>query len=142
MFHRGNGPSNDSRLSRPAEGRCVAPGKDERMGKMSIAPRCLCVLVAVLAGASAAAQDLPGDPSLGRGIAERWCTECHVVEPSVREPGKANAPAFQEVSDDPAVTETALRTFLQTPHENMPDVKLTSDETGDIVAYILSLRGR
>jgi len=109
---------------------------------MSIAPRCLCGLVAVLACASAAAQDLPGDPSLGRGIAERWCAECHVVEPSVREPGALNAPAFQEVSDDPAVTETALRAFLQTPHEGMPDVRLTSDEAGDIIAYILTLKGR
>ena len=29
-----------------------------------------------------------------------------------------------------------------TPHQNMPDFRLSRTETDDLVAYILSLRGR
>jgi mono/diheme cytochrome c family protein len=46
------------------------------------------------------------------------------------------------VADDPAATEAALRAFLRTPHAAMPDLRLTSDQTDDVIAYILSLKGR
>ena len=86
------------------------------------------------------AQGLPGDPARGRDIAHEWCTECHEVAPNVRDPSVTDAPPFQAVADDPAVTETALRAFLQTPHTRMPDIRPTPQQTDDLIAYILSLK--
>jgi mono/diheme cytochrome c family protein len=98
-------------------------------------------LALVLTGVSAAAQDLPGDPERGRALAVQRCAKCHQVLPGSREPSAAGAPAFQSVADDPAVTEAALRAFLQASHKDEPSVPLTPEETGDLVAYLLSLKG-
>jgi mono/diheme cytochrome c family protein len=96
----------------------------------------------LLSAGPAMAQDLPGDPVRGRAIADRWCIACHEVAPGVREPSLVEAPTFQQAADDPAVTETALRAFFQTPHHNMPDVRPTPQEKDDLIAYILSLKRR
>jgi mono/diheme cytochrome c family protein len=89
----------------------------------------------------AAAQGLPGDPAEGRRLAESWCAECHEVAPNANSPDWLSAPPFQALADDPAVTEMALRVFLRTPHQSMPDIRLTAEQTNDMIAYILSLRG-
>ena len=98
-------------------------------------------LALVLAGAPAAARDLTGDPERGRALAAQRCARCHQVLPGSREPSAVGAPAFQVVADDPAATEAALRAFLQASHEDAPSVPLTPEETGDVVAYLLSLKG-
>jgi mono/diheme cytochrome c family protein len=108
-------------------------------------------LVLMLAGGVTAAQGLPGDRARGEALAARWCAECHQIRPGAREPsivvvpGRDGAavldvPAFQAVADDPAATAAALRAFLHTPHANMPDIRLTSTQADDLVAYILSLK--
>jgi mono/diheme cytochrome c family protein len=116
--------------------------------------RATLILPALIAG-PALAQGLPGEPDRGRALAGRWCEECHEVAPGKREPwavrvppgagrepGVVEVPTFQAVADDPAATEAALRAFLRTPHAAMPDLRLTSDQADDVVAYILSLKGR
>lgn len=89
----------------------------------------------------AAAQVPTGDPVAGAAIAERWCTSCHAVGPG---PGRATdgAPTLQSIADRPSTTVTSLTVFLRTPHDRMPDLSLTRDETQDLIAYILSLRRR
>ncbi len=99
------------------------------------------VLALVLAGVPAMAQGLPGDPERGRALAERRCAKCHQVLPGSRGPSAVGAPAFQAMADDPALTEAALRAFLQTSHKDAPTVPLMPEEAGDAVAYLLSLRG-
>jgi hypothetical protein len=37
---------------------------------------------------------------------------------------------------------TSLTVFLRTPHDRMPDLSLTREETDDLIAYILSLKRR
>jgi hypothetical protein len=44
------------------------------------------------------------------------------------------------LADDPAITSLALRVFLRSPHEGMPDLILSNDEIDDVVAYILGMR--
>jgi mono/diheme cytochrome c family protein len=111
--------------------------------------------LALLAGA-AQAQGPPGDPHRGQVLAERWCVYCHEVEAGSRQtsaiknpnpqnpngPAIVEVPAFQAVADDPAVTEVALRAFQQTPHANMPDVRLPPDQIDDLIAYLLTLKGQ
>lgn len=82
---------------------------------------------------NALADDLPGDPYIGRGIADSWCGECHDVEPNGMDVYEG-VPAFQTLADDPAFTEMALRAILQTPHADMPDVMPTRDQTDHIIA--------
>ncbi|HEX2528019.1 MAG TPA: cytochrome c [Geminicoccus sp.] len=98
-------------------------------------------LILVLLAGSAAAQDLPGDPVEGLEFAQGWCSECHAVLPDDVGPPDSAAPSFLEVADDPAVTEAALRAFLQSSHENMPNIRLSHDQAADVIAYIMSLRG-
>lgn len=99
---------------------------------------CLAGLFGVLAG-PLAAQDLPGDPVAGKELAVQWCGECHDVIPDDCHHFES-APSFEAIAQTPAYTELALRAFLQTPHDRMPDIILDGAQTDDIIAYILSLR--
>ena len=106
-------------------------------------PAFAAVAAALLSGgpALAAGEDLPGDPAAGREFAEGLCAECHPITGRDPFPTEGGPPAFQDVADDPAVTELALRAFLQTPHANMPNIVLPPEQLDDVIAYILSLKG-
>lgn len=86
-----------------------------------------------------AAASARADEAAGKQLATQWCAECHAVAPGQHSPNP-NAPRFVDVAKDPAVTETALRTFLRSPHAKMPDIKLDRTQLDDIVGYILSLK--
>ena len=93
-----------------------------------------------LAGGAAAATDLPGDPASGADLARGVCAQCHLVcEDQKIDPGIG--PSLLEVAEHPATTELSLRAFLQTPHPTMPNLRLTPDETDDIIAYLLAQKG-
>jgi len=90
--------------------------------------------------AFALAESLPGNAWEGRKLAREVCSACHSVEKEERGASPVGAPAFQDVADDSAVTETALKVFFRMPHEGMPDLILTPTETDDAITYILGLR--
>ncbi len=94
----------------------------------------------LLAVVPALAQTYPGDPVAGGNFARKVCAVCHFVEAEDLGLSWTGAPSFQEVADDPAVTEVSLRVFLRTPHEDMPNFMLTPSETDDVISYILSLK--
>jgi mono/diheme cytochrome c family protein len=81
-----------------------------------------------------------GDAVAGRRLAMEWCGTCHLVGPDVRRGAADLAPPFAEVASDPSTTDFRLRAFLMTPHQRMPDFKLSREQTDDLIAYILSLR--
>jgi mono/diheme cytochrome c family protein len=116
-------------------------GRSASEEAMRLGSRHLATLAALggLAGPAAAA-DLPGDPRIGLRLAEDVCSECHAVAADRPDPGIG--PSFVEAVDHPSVTEMSLRAFLQTPHADMPDIRLGREETDDIVAYLLTLRRR
>lgn len=99
-------------------------------------------MLAVLMGAAlpAAAQVEPGDPGAGRRLAETWCANCHRIAPGGPGPSTDVAPTFQAIARMASTTSMSLRVFLQTPHANMPDYRLTREQLDDIVAYVLTLR--
>lgn len=96
----------------------------------------------LVAGAAAlAATDGPGHPAFGRRLADDLCSECHVLSPDQDHPGRWPAPDLTVRMRDPAITETALRSYLQTSHTRMPNIMLNQEQTDDIIAYLLSLKG-
>jgi len=98
-------------------------------------------VIAILLGTfPALAQALPGDRYAGRTLARDVCAECHFVEKEDLGDSWAEAPAFQDVADDPAITAISLRVFLRSSHQNMPNLMLSETETDDIIAFILSLK--
>ena len=76
----------------------------------------------------------------GLAYAQTCCATCHGVagEPS---PLSA-APRFNDVAAQRGITAMSLQVWLQTSHPTMPNIVLTKQDTLDVVAYILSLKGR
>lgn len=99
-------------------------------------------VVALLAGVAwpAAAQPEPGDPASGLRLSATWCANCHRVAPGGPGPSTDAAPTFRAIAQMPSTTSMSLRVFLQTPHPNMPDYRLTREELDDVVAYLISLK--
>jgi mono/diheme cytochrome c family protein len=101
----------------------------------------------LLAAAILAASPFPltaqeiGDVAAGGRLAETWCSSCHIVAPSANSGASTGVPTFAAVARMPSTTPMSLRAFLQTPHARMPDLHLSRDETDNLIAYILSLRG-
>jgi mono/diheme cytochrome c family protein len=81
-----------------------------------------------------------GDLDAGRQLAEKWCSNCHVVGPTQQRGVSTGAPTFASIAEMKTTTEMGLHAFLQTPHQRMPDLHLSREEIDDVAAYILSLR--
>ena len=95
----------------------------------------------VATAAAMAATDGPGDPAYGRRLAFDLCAECHMVLPDQEHPGLWPAPDLMVRVHDPAITELALRSYLQTSHPLMPNIMLSQEQTDDIIAYLLTFKG-
>jgi cytochrome c551/c552 len=85
----------------------------------------------------------------GEYVALQLCSYCHVVSSDRRYRPDAgpDGPSFAAVAADPAVSAKSLRRFLAKTHWDattlpmtMPQLMLTSDETDDVIAYILKDR--
>jgi mono/diheme cytochrome c family protein len=102
--------------------------------------------VALLAGGlpRAAADVLPpgsGDGSTGHRLASEWCKDCHAIEAAAVWTGKP-APDFVAVANMPSTTALSLKVFLTTSHKTMPNFIIRSRDADDLIAYILSLKGK
>ncbi len=90
-------------------------------------------LLLMIIGESAAADRLRG-----RDIAQRWCSECHVVAPGQLR-GSDTVPTFAQIGELEQFDEARLSAFLAAPHHSrMPNLSLTRSEIADLVAYIKS----
>ena len=94
------------------------------------------VAAAILAGQFPA---LAQSAESGREIATKLCSSCHRVLPMTLA-DKADPPSFQSVADMPSTTGISLNAFLHSNHQNMPNFIISSAESNDIIAYILSLK--
>ena len=114
----------------------------------------LAVIATAAAWAELAAQAQPkpaGDAVEGRAFALEACTGCHVV--AADQPfkpiyaGAAHPPNFKDIANKPGVTADSLIHYLDTlpdipKNSQMASADLTPEQTRDVVAYILSLRGK
>jgi mono/diheme cytochrome c family protein len=80
------------------------------------------------------------DVRRGEELAEHWCADCHAVGRADKKRRHLEVPTFTEIARLPSTTEMSLRAFFQTPHRNMPNLKLTPEEINELVAYILDLK--
>jgi mono/diheme cytochrome c family protein len=95
-------------------------------------------LAAAIGNVPAKADDA-GDPIAGRRLAAAWCTNCHALDASTQAT-VTGAPSFPAIAGNTKITPLAIRAFLQTQHQRMPDFHLSNDEADDLIAYILSMR--
>jgi mono/diheme cytochrome c family protein len=80
-----------------------------------------------------------GDRVVGHDLAQRWCSECHIVD-SQDNRGLADAPTFASLGRDPAKSEDYLTAFLLDPHPPMPKLELGRQDIEHLIAYIKSLK--
>jgi len=85
------------------------------------------------------AQPIEGNPLSGQQIATKRCSSCHRVLPMTLS-DKADPPSFQSIADLRSTTGISLNVFLHSNHRNMPDFVVSSAESDDLIAYILSLK--
>ena len=98
----------------------------------------------IAAPAIAAAQvatDQHGNVETGRELAQAWCSECHAIGPKVTE-GNRPGPNFIDIANRASTTALSLNVFLRSNHETMPNLIVARGEGDDLIAYILSLKGR
>lgn len=109
--------------------------------------RWCCILVTLLALSSAACSSPPQPPTpsdrdarAGLIYAEQHCAACHAIGRGAAVSPVSLAPAFQTVADTPGMTAIALRVWLRTPHEAMPDFIVPEAAIDDLAAYLASLK--
>jgi mono/diheme cytochrome c family protein len=80
-----------------------------------------------------------GDPEEGQAIAERWCSNCHIV--SADKPAVATdaVPTFPSIARKPGNTPQRIGAFLIDPHPPMPNFNLSKQTIEHLVAYFESL---
>ena len=96
-------------------------------------------VAALLLGTPALAQD-HGDAKRGSVLALGTCAVCHSVS-KIGSSTNPSAPPFRAIAETKGMSEMALSVALQTPHHAMPNIMLDPQERGDVIAYILSLKG-
>jgi len=93
-----------------------------------------------------------GEPSAverGKGIAEKVCSACHVVEVNQEFPPILDPPApnFIDIANRPDADAAKIRHFVSTTHWDtktlpmkMPNPMLLDTQTADVARYLMSLR--
>jgi mono/diheme cytochrome c family protein len=95
-------------------------------------------LVAWLAGLAGCGSATAQDVDNGRRLSERWCAECHQVDPAARRQNRA--PPFAAIAVKDNLTAETIATFLLLPHATMPNLPLSRKDAQDIAAFIIAMR--
>jgi mono/diheme cytochrome c family protein len=97
----------------------------------------------LLIGCSVLALGSPGslaaDADNGKTLANRWCSGCHVVQPS-QKLATDQAPPFASLARMPEFNASRLAILMLKPHPNMPSLSLSRAEVADIAEYIATLK--
>jgi mono/diheme cytochrome c family protein len=80
------------------------------------------------------------DPDRGHAYAEKVCAACHSVEKNAGPSPNPDAPIWVGIANTPGMTAVALKVFLSTPHQKMPDLVIAPSDMADLIAYILTLQ--
>jgi mono/diheme cytochrome c family protein len=93
------------------------------------------------AGAGLAANPVTSapDPQHGKDLAERLCSNCHLVT-STQENANVDVPSFVEIANMEGQTAGSIMAKIVIPKHPMPVIPITKAELNDLAAYIMSLR--
>ena len=81
------------------------------------------------------------DKVQGKILAEKLCTNCHLVESAQQQqPANADVPSFKEIAEREDQSAGAIAARIMLPKHPMPQIPLTKAELADLAAYLLSLR--
>ena len=80
------------------------------------------------------------DPVSGKALANKLCTNCHLVGSATQAHANADVPSFHEIANREGQTAGAITARIILPKHPMPQIPLTKAELTDLAAYILSLR--
>ena len=110
-------------------------------GKIRVLGRMLLTVFPLLLSAdlAIAAASNP-DPRHGKELAEKLCTNCHLVGSVEEQHANADVPSFREIGNAPGQTAGAVMARIILPKHPMPQIPLTKSELADLASYILSLR--
>jgi len=96
--------------------------------------------IVLLTAATAAAADDLSKSQAGHAYADTYCSKCHSL--GAGPSPLPQAPRFKEVAEQPGITATSLQVFLQSSHPTMPNILIEPEDMSNVIAYILSLKGR
>ena len=97
-------------------------------------------LLGALAAVTAVQAQHIGDIRQGRQLALDVCASCHAVRAGQTQSPLATAPSFEEIANTPGMTAAALNFALTAEvHPAMPLLMLSSQQVGDVSAYIFEL---
>ena len=100
----------------------------------------ICLVALLLLRIQAASSATPGEEAAARGhtLAQAWCSSCHAVEKFAIPVERA--PAFTAIAAMKSTTPLAIKVFMQSSHEPMPNFILKKQDIDDLAAYIMSLK--
>jgi mono/diheme cytochrome c family protein len=112
-------------------------------------PRCMmlaCGLFGLLTSAAWGQGDPAGDIGMGKELAQKLCSFCHMVGSEEQEGAHhSDAPSFKSMAEGQKTDTESFRAFFNTTQTNvshtgaMPNPHLRNDEIDKISAYIRSL---
>lgn len=79
------------------------------------------------------------DPVHGKVLAERLCSNCHLVS-NAQEQVNVDVPSFHEIGNLQSQTEGSIMAKIVMPKHPMPVIPITKSELEDLAAYIMSLK--
>jgi mono/diheme cytochrome c family protein len=84
----------------------------------------------------------PAEPSPEKGyrVAQRLCSNCHLIEDKPGATLPEGVPTFRAIANRAGQTGQRITNTLIKPHTPMPDIRLSSEEIQDIIAYLDTLR--
>jgi cytochrome c len=100
---------------------------------------CAAALLLLRVQAASGASEGQTDATRGHVLAQAWCSSCHAIE-KFAIPLDNRAPAFTAIAAMRSMTPLAIRVFLQSSHEPMPNFIMKKQDIDDLAAYIVSLR--
>ncbi len=79
-------------------------------------------------------------PERGLAFAQKFCSNCHLVEGGGSATVQAGIPSLRGLANKPGQNGERIRNVLINPHPPMPDMQVSQQEILDVLAYLETLR--
>ncbi len=111
-----------------------------QLNRVAVVAACAIGFSGSIVGSSFSQDIISGSAQQGASLADRFCSNCHLVDDKARNPVPVGIPTFLGIANKPGQTGTHIIGVLMAPHSPMPNINLTREEIGDIIAYLQTFR--